>query len=102
MHHLECRFFLGIDRGVQTPHCCVVDTDGKILAHRSVEHTAEGIVGFILWLSTLTHGELHQVAAAAEAPHGALIEALIDRGVALFSINPKQLDRLRQAIPTPT
>jgi transposase len=35
------------------------------------------------------------VAVAIETPHGAIVEALIDRGIAAFSINPKQADRFR-------
>ena len=36
-----------------------------------------------------------QVAVAIETPHGPIVEALMDRGVAVFAINPKQLDRFR-------
>jgi hypothetical protein len=35
------------------------------------------------------------VAVAIETPHGPVVEALMDRGVAVFSVNPKQLDRFR-------
>ena len=36
-----------------------------------------------------------EVAVAIETPHGPVVEALMDRGVAVYSINPKQLDRFR-------
>jgi hypothetical protein len=36
-----------------------------------------------------------QVAVGIKTPHGPIVEALMDRGVALFAINPKQLDRFR-------
>ena len=35
------------------------------------------------------------VHAAIEMPHGAVVEALLERGVQVYSINPKQLDRFR-------
>jgi transposase len=35
------------------------------------------------------------VAVAIERPHGVLIDALLEHGFAVFSINPKQLDRFR-------
>jgi transposase len=35
------------------------------------------------------------LAAAIEVPHGAVVETLLEHGFAVFSINPKQLDRFR-------
>jgi transposase len=35
------------------------------------------------------------VVVAIEVPHGPVVDALLDRGFAVFAINPKQLDRLR-------
>ncbi|MCY4399686.1 MAG: hypothetical protein OXE96_10150 [Gemmatimonadetes bacterium] len=32
---------------------------------------------------------------AIEIPHGPVVESLMDHGFAVYSINPKQLDRLR-------
>jgi endonuclease III len=33
--------------------------------------------------------------SAIEVPHGPVVDALLDRGFAVYAINPKQLDRLR-------
>ena len=35
---------------------------------------------------------------AIEVPHGPVVDALLDRGFAVYAINPKQLDRLRDRI----
>jgi transposase len=35
------------------------------------------------------------VAVAIEIPHGVIVETLVDAGLKVFSINPKQLDRFR-------
>jgi hypothetical protein len=35
------------------------------------------------------------VAAAIEVPHGAMVEGLIENQLAVFAINPKQMDRFR-------
>jgi transposase len=46
------------------------------------------------WLCAQAERPEH-VAVAIETPHGPIVEALMDRGVAVFAINPKQLDRFR-------
>src|SRR3954466_4279338 len=38
------------------------------------------------------------VAVAIEVPHGPVVDAVLDRGFAVYAINPKQLDRLRDRI----
>jgi hypothetical protein len=40
-------------------------------------------------------GDPGAVAVAIETPHGVIVETLLDRGVAVFAINPKKLDRFR-------
>ena len=39
-----------------------------------------------------------QIAVGIETPHGPIVEALMDRGVAVFAINPKQLDRFHNRL----
>ena len=39
-----------------------------------------------------------QIAVGIETPHGPIVEALMDRGVAVFAINPEQLDRFRDRL----
>jgi len=46
------------------------------------------------WLCSQTERP-EDVAVAIETPHGPIVEALMDRGIAVFAINPKQLDRFR-------
>ena len=36
-----------------------------------------------------------EAAAAIEKPHGPEVDALLERGIAVFALNPKQLDRFR-------
>src|SRR3954469_9635762 len=43
-------------------------------------------------------GDPGSVAVAIEVPHGPVVDALLDRGFAVYAINPKQLDRLRDRI----
>jgi transposase len=47
------------------------------------------------WLRQRTPESAAALAAAIEIPRGAIVEALLEHGFAVFSINPKQLDRFR-------
>ena len=89
------RFFVGIDRGSARHDCFVLDGNGESVKHQTVAHSATAILPFAEWLAKLADGNVCDVAIATEDPHGAIIEALLDRGFHLFAINPKQLDRFR-------
>ena len=41
------------------------------------------------------------VAIAIETPRGAVVEALVERRFAVYSLNPKQMDRFRDRHPVP-
>ena len=43
----------------------------------------------------MTGGKPDRIAVAIEVPRGPVVEALLEGGLAVFSINPKQLDRFR-------
>ncbi len=60
----------------------------------SVRHNAAGIGAMVDWLCSQAK-QPGQVSVAIETPHGPVVEALLDRGIAVFDINPKQLDRFR-------
>lgn len=91
----EKRYFVGIDWGSQTHEVCVVDETGTVAARWSVQHTGEDIRKFVEKLMELAGGKAERVAAGMETPHGAILEVLLERGVAIHAINPKQLDRFR-------
>lgn len=88
-------FYVGIDWAMESHQVTVVDPGGARRTEMSVEHSGASITRFIDWLLELAGGEARKVAVAIEVPRGALVEMLIDRGIAVFSINPKQLDRFR-------
>lgn len=87
--------FVGIDWGSRTHAVCVVDVTGRKLLEEEVEHRGDAVLSFVERLSTLAKGDLTQVQAAMESPHGVMVEVLLDRGVRAYSLNPKQLDRFR-------
>lgn len=86
--------FVGVDWATQVHQVAVVDGAGKLLGERAVEHTAAGLAQFSAWLLGfgLPPGSIR---VAIEVPHGAVVESLVERAFAVFSINPKQLDRFR-------
>lgn len=89
------RFWAGIDWGSEKHVVCVIDANEKVVLQRSVEHSGEDIHKLAEQLLALTGGDPEALAVALELPRGAILETLIERGVAVFSLNPKQLDRFR-------
>jgi transposase len=87
--------WVGIDWATEEHQVCGVDASGKKLFEWKVRHAGEAVADFTDRLIEKAGGRSDQVAVAIETPRGAIIEALIDRGIAAFSINPKQSDRFR-------
>jgi transposase len=91
----EFRFFVGIDWGNETHQVCVVDANGTQILESSVAHDGEAIAALVDRVLALGSFEPEVFAVAMEAPRGTMVEAFLDRGAAVFSINPKQVDRFR-------
>ena len=91
----EFRVFVGIDWGSESHEICAVDQRGSKLLTHSVAHDGEAIAGLVDRVLALVDGKPEGLAVAMEAPHGTMVEAFLERGAAVFSINPKQVDRFR-------
>jgi len=89
------RFFVGIDWGSEKHRVCLMNRDGQILAERWIEHNGDSLAELTAWLRRETSDVPSSLAAAIEIPRGAIVETLLEHGFAVFSINPKQLDRFR-------
>ena len=89
----QFEIFAGIDWPTQTRQVAVVDADGKILGERAFARNGEGLAAMADWI--LGRSPDGRAAAAIEKPHGPEVDALLERGVAVFALNPKQLDRFR-------
>ncbi len=92
---LGYRLMVGIDWASEAHQVCVLDRQGRLLEQRRVEHRAEAIAAMIDRLIGLAGGDPSSIAVAIEVPRGAVVEALVERGLHVFAINPKQLDRFR-------
>jgi transposase len=90
------KWFVGVDWATEEHAVCLIDDAGKILGERVFPHTGEGVAEMCSWLldkaGTDDPGALH---VAIEVPRGAVVETMVERGMVVHSINPKQLDRFR-------
>lgn len=91
----EFKWFVGIDWGTAEHAVDVGDAAGQLVAEQTVAHRSADLERFVQWLGERSGGELEHVAVAIEVPRGALVELLLERGAAVFALNPKQLDRFR-------
>ena len=89
------RWWVGIDWGTAEHVVHLGDATGRFLEERTIKHTSDGLAQLVEWLTEVSGGQLAQVAVAIEIPRGALVELLLERGAAVFAVNPKQLDRFR-------
>lgn len=85
--------FVGVDWATEEHEVCALDSGGGKTGARSFKHSGDGLADLCAWL--LEKAEPGSTAIAIEVPHGAVVETLIERGFAVYSINPKQLDRFR-------
>ena len=90
----EPRLFVGVDWGSETHQVHVMQSDGESVGERAVRHEGAAIQDLCGWLAQLAV-EPAQVGIAIETPRGPVVEALLERGFSVYSINPKQLDRFR-------
>jgi transposase len=91
----EVEVWVGIDWATEEHQVCGVDGQSKKLFEWKVKHTGDAIGAFVERLLAQAGGVAERIAVAIETPRGSIVEALIERGIAAFSINPKQLDRFR-------
>jgi len=91
----EFEWFVGIDWASTEHEVRLLDARGTDRGRRSVPHTGRALGELGDWLAEVSAGHPERVAVAIELVRGAIVEALLARGFAVFGINPKQLDRFR-------
>ena len=89
------QYFVGIDWASDSYQVCLINNDNKVLGEKKFEHSGDGIAQCIDWIVKLAGGHACPVAVAIEVPHGAMVESLVEKSLAVFAINPKQMDRFR-------
>lgn len=84
------QFFAGIDWASKTHAVCVVDESGGIRARFEVANTGKSFAGLVKRLR-----KLGVMGVAIERPDGPLIEAMLDDGLSVYVIPPRQVKALR-------
>ena len=91
----DIEWFVGFDWASQTHVACLLDRNGRTVGERKVAHGGAELAEFCDWLIAKTGAPPGRIGVAIETPHGPIVEMLLERGFAVFAINPKQLDRFR-------
>jgi transposase len=85
---------MGIDWGEEHHHVCLVDADGKTVAHKRVPDGLAGITQIHeLVAKHAAKGE--PVWVGIEVDHGLLVQALLAAGYEVYAINPMAVSRYR-------
>lgn len=90
----EYLYRVGIDWASQHHQLCIVDRAGH-RTEATVPHTSAGLAALADKLTALSPEAPERVAVAIEVPRGPIVETLLERGLHVFALNPKQLDRFR-------
>ena len=90
------QWFVGVDWASEQHQVCVLAGDGQLFGERRVAHSGAGIANLCKWLAEVSGGRMASVHAAIEMPHGAVVEALLERGGCRCTRSiPSKLDRFR-------
>lgn len=89
------RRWVGIDWAKEKHDVCVVDEEGQVLGERQFKHSGEGLVSLVGWLLEFAEGDAARLRVAIEVNRGPVVETVMARDIAVFHVNPKQLDRFR-------
>jgi len=92
--------FVGIDWASREHQVCVLGPDRAVLFERRIAHDPKVLNELIDSLIEQAGGDTSRIAVAIEVPHGVVVETLLDRGLSVFALNPKQLDRFRDRYTT--
>ena len=91
----DVEWFVGFDWASQTHVVCLLDRNGETVGEREVAHGGADLSELCDWLVAKSGAPPARIGIAIETPHGPVVETLLERGFAVFAINPKQLDRFR-------
>jgi transposase len=91
----EVEWLVGVDWASEKHVVCLLDLKGTSVGERSFPHNGDGLAELCSWILAKTGARPEAVAVAIEVPHGPVVEALLERGFQVYTINPKQLDRFR-------
>ncbi|MDQ6644088.1 MAG: IS110 family transposase [Chloroflexota bacterium] len=88
-------WYAGVDWADSHHDIVVITEAGHQVASRRVAHTAEGLADLIAFLQGIA--PLDQIACIIETNQGLLISTLLEAGCTIYPVNPKTIDRRRNA-----
>ena len=88
------RYYMGVDWGDRLHQLYVGDEEGKKVKEIKLPETVEGLAEIGRWLDE-RRAEGVELWAAIEKPAGRIVDFLLDHGVAVYPVNPKAVDRVR-------
>ena len=92
----EPNWYVGVDWASRNHQVCVLDGDGAVRGESVFAHSGPGLAAMAAWIAeTAGDAPAGTVGVAIETPRGAVVESLLAHGLAVHSINPRQLDRFR-------
>ena len=91
----EYQLYVGIDWATAAHRVVILDAARHVVAEREVAHTGAALAALADALIARAGGDAAAVAVAIEVPRGPVVETLLERGCAVYALNPKQLDRFR-------
>jgi transposase len=91
----DIEWFAGFDWASENHVVCLLDRNGGALGERQVAHGGAALAELCDWLIAKSGAPPARIGVAIETPHGPIVEMLLERGFAVFALNPKQLDRFR-------
>jgi transposase len=98
---LSAEWFVGIDWSPEVHEICIVDREGRVVrGDWRVPHTVAGLESLVDALMGQANGDPTRVVIAIETPRVAIVDLLVERGFAVYALNPKQLDRFRDRFTT--
>lgn len=89
------RLFVGVDWASEEHMASILDARRTEIEKKVYPHSGSGLKQLADRLTALSGGHPGAVAVGIETPHGAVVETLVERGFAVYSLNPKQMDRFR-------
>lgn len=91
-------WYAGIDWADDHHDAVVIDETGRQVAVLRVPHTAAGLADLTAALEQISGSAAKdQLACIVETNHGLLIAALLEAGFPVYPVNPKTVDRRRNA-----
>lgn len=87
---MQQQLFAGIDWATKTHAVCVVDQGGGARARFEVVNGGKTFAGLVKCL-----GKLAVAGVAIERPDGPLVQAMLDAGLRVVVITPRQVKALR-------